>query len=377
MPRRAKRSAWASIAQVDSDRWRIRYWAEGPDGYRRRSKTIRGTRKQAEQARAQLMLEHGEDAPCPTVRQAWERWALPDLERMVADGDLAPLTLRMHEKEWRLRIEPRWGDVPCDEVRPLAIQQHLLTMGYSQAQMFASTMSRILDYAVRYELIDHNPMRERYVMPSKSTVERLDRGVWKLGELGGVWARVRGLWWEPAFLLAAFGGCRLGESLSPRAGDVEPRDVGGVPVALVPITGQVPPSGTTIVRPKTEGSVRTVVLVGRPALRLRELAAALPPDWFLTHDGAGGVQRQSRMKDAWRAAGMEHPFRNLRNSWQTWMRWELRVPPHLIEPMMGHKLPGVTGAHYDRPTADSFVEVVVDAYRAAPFDEGWDDLGRE
>jgi len=47
------------------------------------------------------------------------------------------------------------------------------------------------------------------------------------------------------------------------------------------------------------------------------------------------------------------------------------VPPHLIEALMGHKLSGVTGAHYDRPTADMFAEVVADAYRARPWDADW------
>lgn len=373
MARRKRRSAWASIAELDAgSRYRIRYWGKDASGtYRRLSETVRGTRKEAERRRAELMLDHSEDAPCPTVRQAWERWALPDIERMVADGDLAPLTGRAHATEWRLRVGPRWGDVPCDAVRPLDVQQWLLTLGYSQAQGSVSTMTRILDYAVRYELVPHNPMRERYIMPSKSTVERLDKGVWTLQELRGVWERVRGEWWEPAFILAAFGGCRLGESMSPLAGDVEARGVDGVPLALVPITGQVAPSGTEIVRTKTEQSVRTVVVVGKPALRLREIAASMPPGWRLTHDGAGLTQRQSRLKEAWRQAHMEHPFRNLRSGWQTWMRWELRVPPYLIEPMMGHKLPGVTGAHYDRPSADAFADVVAEAYRATPFDAQW------
>ena len=32
------------------------------------------------------MLEHGGDAPYPTVRQCWERWRLPDIERQVETG---------------------------------------------------------------------------------------------------------------------------------------------------------------------------------------------------------------------------------------------------------------------------------------------------
>lgn len=86
MARRQMRSAWGSIAEVRRGVWRIRYWAEGPDGYRRRSETVRGTRRDAVERRSALMLEHGGDAPYPTVRQCWERWCLPDIERQVETG---------------------------------------------------------------------------------------------------------------------------------------------------------------------------------------------------------------------------------------------------------------------------------------------------
>jgi len=359
---RHKRAAWASLAQVGPQTWRIRFWSEGPDGYKRRSRTVRGTRKDAERIRSELMLAHSDDAPCPTVGDVWERWALPDLGRMVEDGDLAPLTKRAHETAWRLHVAPCWEGVPCDQVRPLHVQQWISGLGYSQAQTACSTLSRVMDYAVRFEIVGHNPMREHYLMPSKSTVARADKGVWSLSELWPLWDSVRGEWWEPAFILAAFGGCRLGESMAPLAGDVERREVEGVTLAVVRVAGQVAASGTEVVPPKTASSVRPVVIAGRPAERLCELAAVLPPDWPLSHDGMGGHQRQSRLKEAWRRRGMAHPFRNLRNSWQTWMRWELKVEPHFIEAMMGHKLPGVTGAHYDRPTADMFCDVMVRAH---------------
>ena len=116
--RKQKRSAWASIAQVDESTWRIRYWGKDADGtYKRRSKTIRGNRLDAEKARSELMLQHSDDAPCPTVAQAWERWVLPDMERRVEDGDLAPKSLEQYRSAWRKHVEPTWGSVACDAVR--------------------------------------------------------------------------------------------------------------------------------------------------------------------------------------------------------------------------------------------------------------------
>jgi hypothetical protein len=65
---------------------------------------------------------------------------------------------------------------------------------------------------------------------------------------------------------------------------------------------------------------------------------------------------------------MAHPFRNLRNSWQTWMRWEVGLPPYYIEPLMGHKVRGVTGQHYDRPTPEVLAAAVARAYDDGPWD---------
>ena len=71
--------------------------------------------------------------------------------------------------------------------------------------------------------------------------------------------------------------------------------------------------------------------------------------------------------------GWPHPFRNLRNSWQTWMRWEARLAPWAIERLMGHKVAGVTGAYYDRPSDEVIADMLADAYRG----RNWEDLGRE
>jgi len=365
MPRKQRRAQWASITEVEKGkRYRIRYWGKDASGeYRRLSCTVRGTRKDAELRRAELMLDHSEDAPCPTVGQAWERWTLPTFERRVEGGDMAESTLYRYQKVWASSVEPTWADVPLDAVRPLAVQQWISAMRLTTAKIAVVVLSAIMDHAVRYEVVDHNPMREKYLMPSASTVSRRDEGVWSLSELVELWQRVRGEWFEPAFLLAAFGGCRVGEAFGPLAGEVRSREVDGYPLAVVGVQRQVQSMGGVSERLKTRQSARPVVVAGDVALRLVELAAALPPDWYLTHDGIGGPQAQWRLNDSWTALGTGRPFKNLRNSWQTVMRWELGVPPHYIEPMMGHKVPGVTGAHYDKPTEELFCDVAARAWK--------------
>lgn len=367
MPRRKKRSAWGTLTRVDSQTWRLRYWATGPDGaYKRRSKTIRGSRLDAERVRSELMLAHSEDAPCPTVGEVWERYAMPDLQRRAEGGELAQNSLGTYTRAWRLHVEPQWSGVQCDAVRPLAVQQWLYGMSLSAARVGKQVLTLVLDYAVRYELVAHNVARERYLMPSKATIASRDRGVWTLDELGEVWRAVHGEWFEAAFLLAGFGGLRVGEALGVRSEDVGE----SLGCAMVDVRRQIQhTSSVPTERLKTPQSARTVPIPGRAGARLMELATER--DGWLTGDGMGGPSTQARLKKAWADAGMEHPFTNLRNSWQTNTRWSLRVPPMFIEPMMGHKVAGVTGAHYDRPAAEMFAEVVAESYAAHPYDAGW------
>lgn len=374
MTRKKKRAAWGSVTDLGGGRFRIRYYSSDIDGYKRRSKTIRNaTRRDAERARAELMLSHSEDAPCPTVGEVWERYALPDLLRRVDDGDVAPDTVTQYRRWWAKHVEPAWGTVPCDAVKPLAIQQWLYTLTRSQAQNATLVLAKAMDYAVRYGWAPTNPMRERYVMPGRSTVSERDKGTWTLNELGEVWGQLHGTWMEPAFLLSAYGSARVGESLGVLAGEVERADVGGTPVALVPIQRQVAHHGRQMAdRTKTAESRRWLVLVGRAATRLCDIAESMPADWYLTNDGTGAHVTQERYTANWRRMGMAHPYRNLRNSWQTWMRWELGVETRYIEVLMGHRVKGTTGQYYDRPRVEQLARTVVEAYDRKPFDEDLD-----
>ena len=374
MPRKKRRSAWASISEPERGIFRIRFWGTDAKGtYRRMSETIRGSRKDAERRRSELMLLHSEDAPCPTVGEVWRMHVLPDMERRVEDGTLAATSLRQYQSAWSRHVAPRWEGESVEAVRPLAVQQWLDTLGRSAADMSLKVMGKVMAAAVRLEFVPTNPMRERYVLPSRTTISRRDDGIWSLAELERMRRRLDGSWYEAAFLLSAFGGLRVGEALGVRAEDVELRDVGGVPVALVRVCRQVGNRGEVTERLKTSQSRRTAMLVGMPALRLRELASALPPDWYLAHDGIGGPQTQRRLVKSWSVDGWPHPFRNLRNSWQTWMRWEARLAPWAIERLMGHKVAGVTGAYYDRPSDEVIADMLADAYRG----RNWEDLGRE
>lgn len=371
--RRRRRDAWGSITEVERGRrYVIRYWASTDErGYRRHSVTVRGTRADAEKKRAELMLDHSGDAPCPTIGQVWTKWYLPTMERRVEEGDLAESTLKQMRSCWSLHINPRWSDVACNEVKPLQVQQWLDDMDYGPARISLAALKPMLDYPVRYGQIQSNPFREKYIMPSKRTVSRRDDGIWTLDELGKAWSAIYGKWFEAAFLFAGFGGMRVGEALGVMGSDVTSLDMDDQTLAVVRVERQIPNRGNTpTTRLKTPHSHRFVVIPGRTGKRILDLAAE--NSGYLSGDGLGGPNTQSRLNISWNDAGMAHPFRNLRNSWQTWMRWEMKVPPHYIEPMMGHKVDGVTGAYYDRPQVQMFANVVAEAYRLRPFDTSWE-----
>jgi hypothetical protein len=246
------------------------------------------------------------------------------------------------------------------------VQQWLDGLGRSQATCATKLLTAILDHAVRYEQVPHNVMREKYLMPSQATVERRDDGIWTLGQLAEQWDALRGLWFEPAFVLAAFGGLRVGESMGVRAGCVRDASAGGVPCVAVGVGEQVGNRGGATERLKTATSARVAVVVGPPASMLIDLASAMPSDWYLTHDGRGACVPQQRLVTEWHRIGAPHPYRNLRNSWQTWMRYDLRAPRWLIKRLMGHKMADVTEAYYDRPDGERLAEMVRDLYAERP-----------
>ena len=381
MPRRRMRSAWGSITEVRRGVWRIRYWAEGPDGYRRRSETVRGSRKDAVERRSALMLEHGDDAPCPTVGQCWERWYRPDLVRMVEEGERAEQTLGQYDSRWRCHVGPRWADVPADEVRPLAVQQWIDAMPHSVAPQAAQVLRATLSYAVRYEAIASNPLDADYVMPPKSTSRERSRETWDVPGLIALCLDARGEWYEAPLLLMSFGGARVAESLGVRAEEVEliRVPVGGVEVsvATAPLRQQVRGAGIVDERLKNRWSVRPAVMPGSAGERLAEIARSVGEGW-LCDGGEDEPADKYALRRAWdgvRSRGTHGGtlMKNLRASWETALRWSLRLPPWVTERLVGHvPLSGgaVTAYHYDRPGDEDLVMAVADAYAGRPILEG-------
>lgn len=364
MPRKT-RASWGSNKPARRKGYRtLRYWADLHDGrgYMRHTMTVEGSKRDGDRKLAELRLLHGEDKPVPTFRQCCEQWYLPDIEKLSFN------TRKMYRSALNSRIYPRWGDVPVTDIKPIEMQEWLSDMTASQARLVMKIMTVALDYPTRYEIIPSNPCRIKYRIPTSS--EKRDKGTYALEDAIRIFDACRGSFAEAAVLSSLFGSCRVGESLSPMVGElIEARSSNGATAAFFNLTRQINNTGHVLEELKTASSTRPIVFVGKVAERMLDIQAERDASGlvWLVDDGCGGHITQRAMSAEWKrlayAAAVDlHPYRNLRNSWRTFMEWELHVAPDKLEKMMGHKGGDVTSIHYNRPTVQMLIDAVADAY---------------
>lgn len=350
------RSPWGSITTLSRGKHVLRWVQNTPEGRKRRSRTFHGTRKEASLELSRIRMECSTDAPCPTMAQAHEMWYRPWMDRRLAEGRMSENTGSTYERAWAVFVEPRWGRVPLSEIRPADVQSWLLGIPHGSANHALVVARKVVDFAVQFEAAESNKFRVAYEMPAKVAKRRKD--VLTLARADEWLGRVRGLPLEPAFILACFGGCRTGESLGVKTSEVEMRESHGGMYALVPIvrmvgrTGDFPmPDGQL----KNAQSVRTTVVPPPYSMRLAEIISEREFGW-LADRGDGCPMNGGRLNYAWERVGSPVPFANLRNSWRTLAQMEWGVEPDVLELLMGHVLPGVTGRHYMRPEADALMD---------------------
>ena len=381
MPRKAMRSNWGSVTEIEKNkRYRIRYWSETSKGYCRASETVRGTKRQAYDRLAELRLKHSEDAPAPTLGQVWDMWVLPRLEKRYAANEISYSTYANYTRTWRLVFVSRgWSSLPVDTVRPMTVQGWYDEITKSQAHFVRIILGAIYAECELRDVCSADVARRHYHMPKAGTTR--DAGIWTLEELRQIYATLRGTYLEAWFILAAFGGPRIGEALAVRNSEIELVKFDGVSVAVVPITKQWTQTDEIVNTLKTKQSIHPAVVPGPLGARLYELAQATEDEWIL--QGPKGMpMTQRRLLRVWkivcRNAGVaHHPKGKLRNSWQTFTHWELGVEREKIERMMGHKGTSVTEIHYDKPEAEMLAKAAAEAYKLHPYADNWDELGLE
>lgn len=357
-----QRAAYGSISPTKNGITRVRYWGDLHDGkgYRRLSKNIRGNRRDAQEFLARMQLEHNQDKPTLTISDVYRMWYVPSLKQK----QLAPSTINIYAGAWKTHIEPRWGNVQVNAIKPMEVQEWLYSKGKNPAQLCLKILKAIQDHAVRYEIADTNPFAISYIMP-KNQKER-DKGIYTLDECKAIAKALEGHMLEAAYILAAFGSCRTGEALGVYASDVKMVQAdNGMRCAVVEIKRQVTEQGQVTDRLKTKQSERMVVIPAPYSERIEAIAKSHKR--LLTCDNLGHALKRFAVRDAWTnklyVAGIDlHPFQNLRNSWRTYMEWELQASPAKLEKLMGHKGNSVTSKHYTRPEIMQLVNTVADAF---------------
>ena len=369
MPKR-KRSTFGSVARLGPDRWRIRWWEDTPEGRRRVSEVVRGTRRQADDRLAQIRVEVGsEQGGSPTVGRLWETRAL-----RVVRARLRERSLDNAMSIWRRHVCPRWGNVPVAAVRAGDVQEWLLTLPKSPAPRCLALLRDIMREAVLLGEVPHDPLDIRFVMPDRTTKEFSHEIIHGAG-IEEYAAAVRDTAIEAMFLLAACAGLRVGESLGPMTGEVTRESAAGpggaaVSLAVVPVVRQVDAGGRVVVeggreRLKNDHSARWAVMPEPWATRLLEVQEARDRTGlaFLTPGGLDRPMGSRAAREEWyrlqEAAGLPRiDLRNLRPTFATQMHSSYGLRTEDIARLMGHRRPNITFGTYQRPDKGDVVRSV-------------------
>lgn len=350
----AQRRSWGSNRPARRKGYRVlRYWADLHDGrgYARRCMTVKGTRRDGDRVLAAIMAEHAGDRPTPTLRQVYERRWLADAEDRVADGSMTRTCLKQQESAWRTHVAPAFGDLPVPDIRPSDVQEWLLGMTASSARASLTLLQQVVTMAVKFDEVESRVHGIKYRMP-RSGVKR-DSGIWTLGELLDMWSALQGSPLLAPFVLCGFGGCRVGESLAVLGEEVRAVELDGLVYAVAPIVREMDNrTRFPVDRVKTEQSRREVAVP--PPMS----SALIGRTGWLSDRGTGDPTTQQQLRVIWkrecdRIGFAHHPFKNLRNSWRTWMA-STGIPTEIVEKMMGHVGTTVTEVHYLKPTGEQF-----------------------
>lgn len=378
MPRKKQRRSWGSVTEVKRGKKYVLRWLETtPEGRKRKTETVYGTYREAcnrlDAIHADVMTRK-DDRRVMTIGEVAEKWWLPEIEDRLASGSLKPATARSYTLSWSAHVKERWGNVPCDKVRQGDVQDWLDTLTKATAKISIVVAQRIMDIAVMREESNANKFRAKYRIPTAGATRTKD--VLTQDEAEAVLARLRGSTLEAPFIMQCFGGCRVAESLAVAVDDISFETKKGELFAVAAIHRQAsvkngPPR--EIGDMKNEQSNRVTVIPPPYSVRLMEIHAARIAEgsrWVADKGDGETWSTQSASwswKNRWAKLGATEKnvtMQNLRPSWRTMAEMSWKVNDRLLELMMGHKLPGVTGRHYMRQDDKSLVDAFADEYLA-------------
>lgn len=348
MPKKQARSTWGTKRKSGNNSWELRYTVNGV----RRAEYFRGTSKEADRRLAELRIQYeGISEESLTLATFWSAYYEKELD------EKAPQTQSEYRRVWKNDIEPMFGDKKLDAISPREIQTWLDGMTKSKAKHSKAVLSSMLSRAFALDLVDDNVCQRRYRMP-KNNGRMRSHDVYTDEEMQEIFYACTEEVWEPAFILAAFGGASREESMGVKVSEIS-FDNG---FAIIPIQrGVQRVDGRVIVNERTKNEYRERVLViPKPySWRLRQIVdeKLSNGDTWLMDDGFGNVLCPNNIcQGVYKRWFIGKPYRyvtfgNLRKSYATAM--QTKGMDNLgLSNMLGHSQLSTTYRHYDQPTIE-------------------------
>jgi integrase len=362
------RSTWGSIREKSKGAFELRYRVDGEY----KSKTVRGSRKDAEKELALLRVKYeGSNRSQITINDFWDHVLVPECEMRIANADgpqgMSPTTLRGYKSVYDTAIRQQLGEMRLDKLKAADVQAWLNNMTKGAASHAKAVLKLTMRRAEDLEYIDHHPMNKRYIMPGTESGNGRTKDVYSLDELEGIFKDCAGEVWEAAFILSAFGGGTRNEVLGAKLEEIRfEQDERGL-FAIVPIKRGVHfinKEVTVIERTKNEYRAAPLVIPEPYSVRLYELAQLGCNDGniWLTDDGFGEPCNPDRVVaryKAWlsRSTYRYIPFSNLRNAYSTMMHAR-GLEDSTVSKLMRHSNLTTDYRHYNRPDVEIFKDVL-------------------
>lgn len=350
------RSHFGAVQRLGKDRYKISMEdGRWPDGRRRRkTKTVRGTRAQAE---AELAAMLGRGMPKSTTwREFWDTVVEPQI------STLSPKTAHEYRRLWARELAPRIADDPVSEMDWNRANDVITSVHAPSVQRSAGRLLRkICNMAMRDRgrLLAANPVdRAIQYAPLRKRRKKLVLSE----DVGAFLAAIRGLKYEPLIIAELGAGLRPEEARALLWDDVAPFELKGSTYCAMNVDKALTLVGNVPVLKSTKNAPsERVAVCGEPfASRMLEIAegktgplcpsgapydADRPEAWYTSPATIAHNWRQWCSRN-----GVEHVTdENMRSSYAT-MMGEAMVPDSVVAGNMGHSDGTVKGEHYQRVT---------------------------
>ena len=350
------RRAQGSISR-HGDGWRVFATIhDGMGGTRRVSRVVRGNRRAAERALAELLKDDYRTERPRTFSEVCDEY-LADCDRRVKRGELRAHTVSDYRKYVELHIRPALGR--CTDPSPHQVRRLLDRLDRGRHPVHA-TLRQICNFGERRGLMASNPMRRVEAPPAPRLAGRED--VYTADEvaaiLGGLDSEPE--WFRRAVAIAIGCGLRRGEICG-----LDGSDFDGSRLSVTKAYGKD--------APKTENGIRTVSV---PPSIMPLLGSVSPSKPLIEIDGVR--VRPDTVTHRWRrftaSRGLRYlPFKNLRHTSLT-MAYEATGDIYAVSRRAGHAGIAITTRYYARPD-QRIDDAVADAMSRSMLSHSRDTLG--